>query len=404
MRTLKTNILNPKSITSCDYLQDVFICLQHGKIISITSETNGEDYEDFTDCVCLPGLIDTHVHLSQYFIRGSHSPNLLHWLNTYTFAEEYKSRKADYARVVAETFFSDMLSKGTTTSAIYTAPFRTACDVAFKVADELKVRAIIGMTMMDMNSPEYLIQETKDSLRNSFELCDKWHNSSPLLQYALTPRFAPTCTSKLMKGAGDFAKNNDVYIQSHLSENVDEIKWVGELFPDCKSYTDVYLQHNLLGKKTIMGHAIHVTPDERKILIDTDTRIAHCPDSNFFIKSGMFPLETLRDDGLKIGLASDVAGGTTLSILNAMKMCNYRQDNYLVPPEESFYMGTLGGAISLGMEDQIGSIEVGKQADLALFKIHNIKELSKVEVMSRLYYLGTELQTKATFIAGNRVY
>ena len=178
MLKIKTNILNPVSRFETEYLQDVFLTIEKEKIISVSSINDSVDFIDRTDQICIPGFIDTHVHLSQYYIRGSHSPNLLHWLNTYTFKEEYRSKEPDYARKVAEDFFSDLVGKGTTTSVIYTAPFRQACDAAFAVAEEKGIRAIIGTTMMDMYSPDFLIQNTEKAFQESVSLYEKWHKKT----------------------------------------------------------------------------------------------------------------------------------------------------------------------------------------------------------------------------------
>ncbi len=280
----------------------------------------------------------------------------------------------------------------------------TACNKAFEIADEMGVRALIGMTMMDRNSPDFLIQDTMDSLRNSFFLFDKWTDFSPLLEYILTPRFAPTCSAKLMKETGNFAQSNDAYIQTHLSENIDEIAWVKELFPECSSYTEVYQTYNLLSSKTLLGHVIHPTDEEIKMLKESDSKIIHCPDSNFFLKSGMFPLEKLKSAGLSIALASDVAGGSSLFMPYIMKMMAFRQNTYLVPPAEALYYATLGGAVALSKEDSIGSINPDKQADLVFLNIQDVPNKDKDRLLSDLLYLGHEISTESVYIAGKNVY
>ncbi len=404
MKIIKTNILNPISSLQAEYLKDIFLTIENGKISSISKETKTLDFSDHSDCVCIPGLIDTHVHLSQYYIRGSHSSNLLLWLNTYAFPEELKSKDIEYAEKVARDFFRDSVRKGTTTSVIYTAPFKQACEAAFQIALEIGVRSIIGKTMMDCNSPDFLLEDTEVSFKESVELYEKWNNKTNLLEYIFTPRFALTCSSKLMQMIGDFAKQNNAYIQTHLSENHEEIKTTLKLFPDCDNYTQVYNKFNLLGPKTILGHVIHIDDNELDIIKETDSKIAHCPDSNFFIRSGEFPFERIKNKKISFALASDVAGGTSVSMLNVMKMCNYRQQNYIVSPTEAFYYATLGGAKVLGKEEIIGSIIVGKEADLTFIKIPEIENKEKENILSELVFLGTEREIKATFVAGKPVY
>jgi len=402
MEIIKTNILNPLATDRAEFLADVFITIDDGEIVTISEQADAaqNSITDRTDHVCIPGLIDTHVHLSQYYIRGSHSPNLLHWLNTYTFKEEHRSKDRAYARVVAQDFFADLISKGTTTSVIYTAPFSQACDAAFEVAQEMGVRAIIGMTMMDMHSPDFLIQETGQAFEDSVSLFEKWTGKADLLDYIFTPRFALTCSGDLMRLTGDFAQENDAYIQTHLSENKDEIQRALELFPECKNYTDIYQQHNLLGSKTILGHSIHLGTSEIDVLKNTHSKISHCPDSNFFIKSGMFQWEQLRDSGLDFSLATDVAGGTSLSMFNVMKMANFRQETYLIPPQEVFYYATLGGARAIGKENQIGSIMKGKAADLVFLKFPDFRKYDTTELLSKLIYTHEDVEITHTMVAG----
>ena len=402
MLRIKTNLLNPLSPVYTEWRKNVFISIENGIIKDISADTEGE-YEDKTDLICLPGFIDVHVHLSQYYMRGSHSPNLLQWLNTYTFKEELKSQDGKYARKVAEDFFDDLIRKGTTTSVIYTAPFKQACDIAFQVAEEKGVRTIIGMTMMDANSPDFLQQTTMQSFEDSVNLFEKWNKKTKLLEYVFTPRFALTCSADLMSKVGEFAKSEKAYIQTHLSENKAEIKRALELYPQYSSYTEIYEKMGLLGTKTILGHVIHVNEEEIAILKETDSKIAHCPDSNFFLKSGAFPLQKLKNAGLTIALGSDVAGGSSLNMLNVMKMADFRQDDYVYPPEELFYYVTLGGAKALGKENLIGSIQVGKAADLVFLKISEMEKYNSTELLSKLIYIHEDVKVMETLIQGRKV-
>jgi guanine deaminase len=404
MKIIKTNILNPISSSQVEYLKDIFLTIENGKIFSISKETKTSDFTDHSDCVCIPGLIDTHVHLSQYYARGKHNSNLMDWLHFYIFPEELKSKSPEFAKKVAQDFFKDSVSKGTTTSVIYTAPFKDACEIAFEIAEKTGVRVIMGKTMMDLFSPAFLQKSTEASFKDSVELYQKWNQKTELLEYIFSPRFAPVCSSKLMKLVGKFAHENNAYIQTHLSESKKEIKLVKELFPKFESYTEVYEKHELLGPKTILGHVIHVDDKEIEIIRKSRSKIAHCPDSNFFLRSGIFPYEKIKKSNIEFALASDVAAGTSISMLNVMKMCNYRQDNYIVSPTEAFYYATLGGAKVLEKEEIIGSIQVGKDADLTFIKIPEIENKEKENILSELMYLGTEREIKATFVAGKPVF
>jgi len=204
MRSILTNLINPLSASEAQYLPKQVICIEGSKITSITPQAQfaGKAVEDYSQYVALPGFIDLHVHLSQYRMRGLYEPALLPWLNQHVFPEEARSRDDNYANSLARQFFTATLKAGTTMSVIYTAPYASACDIAFRVAEDLGVRAFIGMTMMDMNSPANLQQTSQDSLENSIALYERWHGKNDRLDYIFTPRFAPTCSLELMQEIG----------------------------------------------------------------------------------------------------------------------------------------------------------------------------------------------------------
>jgi guanine deaminase len=402
IRRIKTNILNPESSKKYSYQQNATIIFDK-KIIEI-SNYHQENTLDYSDYICIPGFIDTHAHISQFNIRGKHSSNLLDWLTDYVFKEEYRSSEESYASTISRNFFLDAASKGTTCLSLYTAPYRQACETAFKIAMELGFRAFIGKTQMDVNCPDFLQEDTEQSMQESIDLFEKWNDHSDMLNYIFTPRFAPVCSSELMKEIGKFVQNNNAYLQTHLSENKKEIQWVRSLFPEFKNYTDVYQKHNLLGPKTLLGHCIHLDDSELKMIKDSDSKITHCPDSNFFLKSGVFPLERINQFKIQFALASDVGAGTSLSMMNVMRMFNYRHHNYVVSPQESLYHATLAGAEIMGISGKTGSIVEGKEADLVFLKIKDLKMKTENDILSDLLYMGEEIQVIETIIAGKTVY
>ncbi|MCD6181050.1 MAG: guanine deaminase [Candidatus Cloacimonetes bacterium] len=402
MLRLKTNILTPVSAQETRFIPQAIITIEKDVISGIS--TNGDYDIDLTQSLCLPGFIDTHVHLSQHFVRGRHCPHLLDWLNLHIFQEERRSRDAAYARQVATCFFADMVSAGTTTAVIYTAPFAVACNTAFEAAESLGVRALIGKTMMDQNCPDYLRENTLKSVEESIELYRRWHDKSPLLDYIFTPRFAPTCSSVLMEKTADFASSHDAFIQTHLSENTDEIAWVKELFPASSSYTAVYADHGLLTPRTLLGHCIHLQDAELALLAQSGSAITHCPDSNFFLKSGAFPWRIIEKQGIPFALASDVGAGTTLAMPHVMQMAHYRQEFTPLSLEEVFYRATLAGAEILHQADTLGSIAVGKQADLVFRTLPNGVEHSASSLLSLLTYRANELPVNQVYIAGKKVH
>ncbi|MDD2228533.1 MAG: guanine deaminase [Candidatus Cloacimonetes bacterium] len=404
MRNILCNIISPLSAESYAYLPKHIISIEQGTIVSIRPAANDDkaDYEDYSDYIALPGFIDLHVHLSQYQMRGMYEPALLPWLNKYVFPEEARSHDEAYASALAKRFFNALCRVGTTTSLIYTAPYETACNTAFKVAQDMGMRAMIGMTMMDMNSPKDLEQTTANSLETSFRLYEEWHGKSPLLDYLFAPRFAPTCSMQLMQEIGTFAKSHGAWIQTHLSENPDELQWVKELF-GMESYTEVYEKAGLVTPRSIFGHSIHLSEKELSILKANDAKIAHCPDSNFFLKSGEYPMQRIREAGIAYGLGSDVGAGTTLNMLHHAKMMNYRQSAYSVLPANALYHITLGSAKLLGMDAHIGSLQTGKEADIVFLKPpvdYPVNEQS----LSQLLFFGDEYQVIETLVAGRSVY
>lgn len=400
MINIRTNVFNPISPTQADFLPDHVISIEHGKIASITSfaEYQGS-WEDCRNSIALPGLIDLHVHLSQYRIRGLYYPALLPWLEHSVFPEEERSRDSDYARKLSRDFYLALLKNGTTFSVIYTAPFREAADIAFEVAQELGIRAKIGMTLMDMNAPQPLLQSTDYALKHSIDLFEKWQN--PFLGYIFTPRFAPTCSEYLMREVAKYARQHEAFIQTHLSENPDEIAWVKEIFGK-ESYTAVYKDFGLLGPRTILGHAIHLSDAELALLKDSSSAIAHCPDSNFYLKSGEYPLPRISAAGIPFGLGSDVGAGTSLNMLYHAKLMNFRQSKYPVLPAEMLYRITLGNARILHLEHSIGSLDGGKDADMILLTPPRGFEI-KEQSLSQLCFSGEDFTLSRLYLQGRRI-
>ncbi|MCK9557152.1 MAG: amidohydrolase family protein [Candidatus Cloacimonetes bacterium] len=375
MRNIRTNIFNPVSADIADFLPDHVISFEDSIISAVVpfNKFSGS-WEDKRDRICLPGLIDLHVHLSQYRIRGLYHPALLPWLEQSVFPEEERSRNPFYAETLSRDFFHALINAGTTYSIIYTAPYRESAQIAFEVAQQMGIRAKIGMTMMNMNAPEALLQSTDYAIKHSIELFEKWHDQS--LQYIFTPRFAPTCSATLMHEIGKFAHDNDAFIQTHLSENPEEIAWVKKIFGR-NSYTEIYAKHGILGKKTILGHAIHLADAELDILKESGSSIAHCPDSNFYLKSGEYPLRRIDNHHIPFGLGSDVGAGTSLNMLYHAKMMNYRQTSDPIIPEEMLYRITLGSAKIAGMDNAIGSLEQGKDADMVFYRVPSGFDISE---------------------------
>lgn len=401
---IKCNILNAVSLKKVDYLKNVILTIDADEIRDICPfsdfDSSNKTLLDKSDKLVIPGLIDSHVHLSQWKIRGKYKSDLLEWLECYTFPEEERFSNSEYARLVAGDFFQNLINSGTTTASINVTVSQEATNIAFEEAEKLKYRALIGKVCMDSNSPPGLLENTEKSFSESVELCQQWDNKG-LLNYVFTPRFAPVCSRELMQKIGKYAQGNDKYIQTHLSENRNEVALVKELFPEAKSYTDVYFRANLLGPKTIMAHSIHLDDNELELMKNSGTKIAHCPDSNFFLKSGRFPYKKFIDNNLDIGLGSDVAGGTCLDMFYHMKMANYMQLDYSLNVKELFYMATLGNAKVLSKENLIGSLEIGKKADFLVMNINPEQEFE--ELLSEMIFVKGKEALEEVYVNGEKL-
>jgi guanine deaminase len=404
MRKIRTNILNPTNPDETILLKDHVISWEGSRITQVRpfEPSLDADCEDRRHELAVPGFIDIHVHLSQYRIRCLYEPSLLSWLKKHVYPAEALSRDEVYAQGIAEDFFRALFAHGTTTSVIYTAPYERACEIAFESAARLGARAMIGMTLMDQNSPAGLGQSTAYAFDKSVGLFQRFQGYSPLLSYIFTPRFALSCSSSLLEKVATFARDNSAWIQTHISENKDEVRQVVEQF-GAQSYTQVYEQAGLLTPRTILAHAIHLSEKEMDTIKEYGCRIAHCPDSNFFLKSGEFNYKAMADREIPIGVGSDVAAGTNLGMLFHAKMVSYRQSSFPIMPQRLFYHVTLGNARALDMGELIGSLEQGKEADICLLGLP-LKPIHDEDLVSALCFCGDEFPVGETIIAGKSVY
>ncbi len=325
----------------------------------------------------MPGLIDLHAHLPQLPNAGlGAGTELLPWLERYIFPLEREFDVATAERV-APAAFRAFAAAGTTTAVLYGAVYEDSLDASFAAAEEHGLRVVIGKVMMDRLRYDESVSDARVlevSLIQSQRLIERWHGrDGGRLRYAVTPRFAVSCTADMMRESAALASATGTYWQTHLAEDRGEIEEVARLFPELRDYTDVYDTAGGLGPRSIMAHAVRLSDREVARLAETGTRIAHCPSSNLFLASGVMPLARYLEAGVVIGLGSDVAGGPDLSLFSVMRAGAYTQsgartmlDEQRAPlmPLDWLRMGTLEGARALGLEKQIGSIEAGKDADL----------------------------------------
>src|SRR5262249_6279790 len=280
---LKSLVMNPVSINRVDFHDPGYLVVYDGRIEELTSvdprpRLPDAEFHDLSAFAIIPGLVDAHVHLPQFAIMGIGSDSLLTWLSNYTYPEEMRFSDSGYAYRISEGFFDALIANGTTCACIYCSVHETATDIAFEVASRKGIRAFIGKTMMDRNAPAALLESAEASIEASLNLCSKWDGAAGgRLRYVFTPRFARSCSLDLMRETARIAERHGAFIQSHLSENEQEVEWIRALFPGRASYTDVYGFAGILGERTIMAHCIHLTDAEISLLSSTQTNIAFCP-------------------------------------------------------------------------------------------------------------------------------
>ncbi|QSP95366.1 guanine deaminase [Marinobacter salinisoli] len=409
---------NPEAITgSVEYIEDGLLCVHDGKVLALGKAAellpqlpDGTKLTDWNGSLIMPGFIDTHVHMPQLPVMASYGTQLLDWLENYTFPHESRFQDADWARTQAEQFTQLLLAHGTTSGLIFCTSHRASVDALFEAAERQGMAMTAGKVLMDRHAPDTLTDTARSGYEDSLALLDKWHHRGRQ-RYAITPRFAPTSSPEQLALAGQLASAHpDVLVQTHWAENTGEIAWTRELFPDRTSYLDVYDHYGLLGTHTVLAHGIHIDERDRQRLTETGSRIAFCPTSNTFLGSGLFDLAGARSAGVMVGLASDVGGGSSLSMLATMaeayKVCRLRGQT--LTPWQAFYLATLGNARVLHREQELGNFRPGQQADFIVLDHRASPLLAMKEPYSRtlletlfdLMILGDDRAIAATATGG----
>lgn len=355
----------------------------------------------------LPGFIDTHLHFPQAQVIGSFGTKLLDWLNTYTFVEEQKFADKAHCERMAGHFFDNLLRNGTTTAVAYCSVHKTSAEAYFAEAARRDLRMIGGKVMMDRNAPDALCDTPQSAYDDSKELIAGWHGKGRAL-YAISPRFAITSTPTQLEMAQALkAEHPDCYLQTHLSENDAEIKLTLDLYQSARDYLDVYQMYDLLGDKSLFGHCLHLSDRERAAMAETRSVAVFCPTSNLFLGSGLFDEDGLRAQGVRTAIATDIGGGTSYSMLKtldeAYKVLQLK--NQVLNPLKSFFMMTLGNARALQLEQQIGTLEEGSEADLVVMNSQVTPAMAlRMETVRNLSEELFVLQTMADDRAISAVY
>jgi guanine deaminase len=371
-----------------------------------------------------PGLIDCHTHLPQYSAVARGESELLPWLRQHIFPVE-RDFTGPKAREEAPQFFHALARNGTTTAMVYAAIYEDSCEIGFEAAKESGLRVILGKMMMDVGSYGQLQPKKvlSVSLVESERLCRKWHRAEEgRLEYAFSPRFAVTCSEKMMRSAAELATRFEAYLQTHLAENREEIEKVHHLFMSARDYTHVYETCGMLTPRTVLGHCIHLNPREIAAIAAAQSSIAHCPSSNLFLGSGLIKLDQLLKAGIAVGLGSDVAAGPELNMWQVMRAAievqkarsAYEPNLRPLRGSEAFYLGTQGGARALGKAKIVGTLDAGKEADFVVVDLpallpyqkdrHSLNTLSPEDVLALCIYRGGPHSTLETYVRGRCVY
>jgi guanine deaminase len=334
---------------------------------------------DYGDALISAGFVDAHMHYPQTPIIASWGKQLIDWLNTYTFPQEMRLADTDYARQVADTTLDLALAHGTTTLTSFCTIHPGSVDAWFEGAAARGMAVVGGKTCMDRNAPDGLRDTVQSAYDDSKALLDRWHGKGRAT-YAITPRFSPTSTPDQLAALGAlWAERPEVLMQTHLSEQLPEIAWVRDLFPQSRDYLDTYEAFGLLGPKGLYGHAIHLEPREIDRLAEVDAAVVHCPTSNTFIGSGLFDMAGLATRGLRIGLATDTGGGSNFSMLRTMAAAYEIGQLRGTPlhPAQLMWLATEGSARSLHMGGQIGHLGVGSAADITVLDLSSTPAIAQ---------------------------
>jgi len=369
---------------------------------------------DYRGKIIMPGFIDTHIHYPQTDMIASPAPGLLPWLDTYTFPTERQFSNPEHARGVADFFVKELLRCGTTTAMVYCTVHQESVDAFFGAAEAHNLRMAAGKVMMDRHCPDFLQDSAIRGARESEELIHRWHNKGRNM-YALTPRFAPTSTEAQLAMCGELARAYpDTYVQTHVAENTDEVAWVKDLFPDARSYLDVYDQFGLLRQRSMYAHCIWLDDEDRARMAATGAAVSMCATSNLFLGSGLFDFAAADRQNVALSLATDVGGGTSFSMLQTMNETYKvaRMGGTYLPALRMFYMATLGGARSMQLEGTVGNFAAGAEADFIvldpkatpLLERRSTRCNSLEELLFAVALLGDDRAIAATYAAGKQVH
>jgi guanine deaminase len=395
---------------------DHWLLVEGCRIVAVQAEAPGEGWtrHDHAGCLVLPGFVDSHVHSPQIDVIASYGSELLDWLATHTFPAEIRHADVDHAEAAAAHFLDALIAHGTTSAVVFPTVHAHSADALFAAAESRGMRVIAGKVLMDRNAPVDLSDDVASAEREMEALITKWHGRARLA-YAVTVRFAPTSSREQLALAGRLCRDDpSLYMQTHVAENRAEVRWVHELFPEARSYLDVYAAVGLVHAKSVFAHGIWLDDADRAALADAGAQIAHSPSSNLFLGSGLFGWRGAEAAGVHVTLASDVGGGTSLSMLRNMADAYKIQAlaGERLTAWKALHAATRGAALALGLGDEIGSLEPGRIADVCVWdQAVGAVAIRRAAVARTLHErvfawmtLGDERNLVEAFVAGRSSY
>lgn len=415
IKILKGHIIYTKEKDSFEVLEDSYIVVENKTVVGIfkvlPASYEGIDIIDYGNAIIIPSFIDLHIHAPQYVQMGiGLNLELIDWLNEYTFKFEDRFKDVDYAKKIYFHFADALYQNGSLRSCIFATIHNESTDVLVEELKRKKLGAYVGKVNMNQNAPKTLIQTTECSIRETKNFIKK-HENNDLVKPIITPRFAPSCTSDLLKGLGELSMRKQIPIQTHLAETKREVEWVKSLFPESPNYSSVYKSHQLYGReKSIMAHAIYLEEEEREMAKHDNIYLVHCPISNMNLSSGIMPLTQFLDQGLKVGLGSDVGAGHKIgmqhTITSAIQCSKIRhvlnKEERILNESEAFYLATKQNGSFFG---KVGSFEEGYLFDALVIKDNHLlmNDLSPLEQLQRFLYCGGSESIIDRYLEGEQI-
>ncbi len=412
---LKGHIIYTDEPGKFEVVENGYVVAVDGEIKEVCSELpesyKNEEVVDYGNKIIMPGFYDLHLHAGQYLQCGTGmNKQLLDWLQDYTYDLEKDFVDTDFADRVYGRFVNDLAKYGTLGSCVFATSSTEGTERLYEAYKAKGIRAFVGKVNMVRNAPDFIIEEVQASLDGLKYLIEKYKDE-PLVKPIVTPRFAPTSTEESMEALGKIAKEYNLPVQSHISENPSEIAWIKELYTWSKNYADVYDKFNLYGETpTIMAHAVHLNDDERKLSQNPNVYLAHCPDSNVNIVSGIAPVKQYMELGIKVGLGSDIAGGHKIqmneAIVRAIQLSKiksfYEENNTPLSLSEAFHMGTAVGGEYFG---KVGKLKPGYELDALIIDDHELykERYTLLDRIEKFLYIGDDRWIVDRYVAGNKI-